>query len=138
MTSHSVTSFTIVFDGGSRGNPGPAYGSFFVQPWQTPEGTITRLKLGRGTNNEAEYWTLQAALRDLLAFLDGRQQAPREVAVEIRGDSLLVIQQLAGRWKAKDPRMRSLRDETLGLLRAFGRVKLTHQPREKSVAILGH
>ncbi len=63
MMATRQNSYTIVFDGGSLGNPGSAYGSFRIRPWQTPSGKITRLKLGRGTNNEAEYWTLQAALR---------------------------------------------------------------------------
>ena len=58
--------------------------------------------------------------------------------MEVRGDSQLVLRQLGGEWKAKNARMRRLRDETLALLRAFGEVKLIHQPREESVAVLGH
>jgi ribonuclease HI len=138
MTSRTRLSFAIVFDGGSRGNPGPAYGSFRIRPWRTSAGEITRLKLGQGTNNEAEYWTLQAAVRTLLAFLAGKEQDPSQVSLEIRGDSQLVIRQVAGDWKAKDARMKQLRDETLALLDGFGSVKLIHQPREKSVAVLGH
>ncbi len=138
MSAGRPQTYIIVFDGGSRGNPGPAYGSFRIRPWQTPAGKITRIKFGQGTNNEAEYWTLQAALRGLLSFLEGRDQDPAKVAVEIRGDSQLVIRQLTGEWKAKDPRMKHLRDETRGLLKTFGKAKLVHQPRQDSVAILGH
>lgn len=134
----SLAAYSIVFDGGSRGNPGDAYGSFRVRPWQSSAGKITRLNLGHGTNNEAEYWTLQAALRDLLSFLEGADQDPGEVSLEIRGDSLLVIRQLEGRWKAKNSRMKRLRDETLALLRLFGKVSFIHQPREETVAVLGH
>jgi ribonuclease HI len=138
MTPAKEDVYVIVFDGGSHGNPGPAYGSYHIRPWRTPEGKITRLKLGRGTNNEAEYWTLQAAVRGLLSFLEGRNQDPADAAVEIRGDSQLVIRQLTGEWKAKNPRMKQLRDDTLALLKTIGSVKLVHHPREKSVAILGH
>ena len=138
MTAGHSQSYAIVFDGGSRGNPGPAYGSYRIRPWQSREGKITRLKFGRGTNNEAEYWTLQAALRGLLSFLDGREDDPAHVNLEIRGDSQLVIRQLSGQWKAKNPRMRRLRDETQGLLKSFGKVHLVHHPREESVSVLGH
>jgi ribonuclease HI len=138
MSASSGGEYVLVFDGGSRGNPGPAYGSFHIRPWQSPEGKTTRVELGLGTNNEAEYWSLQAGLRGLLAFLEGARRDPKQVALEIRGDSQLVISQLAGRWKAKNPRMKRLRDETLDLLKAFGQVELVHQPREETVSLLGH
>jgi hypothetical protein len=56
----------------------------------------------------------------------------------VRGDSALVIQQVLGAWKAKDERMRALRDETRGLLRRFARWRLVQQPRDDSVRVLGH
>jgi ribonuclease HI len=130
--------FLIVFDGGSKGNPGPAYGSFFIQPWRDQEGVTERLNFGAGTNNEAEYLTLIASLRFLLAFLAGSQESPQNVSVEIQGDSQLVLRQVKKAWKAKDQRMRALRDEVLQLLERFGRVKLTEQPRKKIVERLGH
>ena len=130
--------FVITFDGGSKGNPGPAYGSFHIKPWSDPEGTTERLSFGDGTNNEAEYLSLIAALRFLLAFLAGRSQDPNEATVEIRGDSQLILRQVKKQWKAKDKRMRALRDEALQLLDRFGRVVVTEQPREKIVEILGH
>src|SRR3712207_7739911 len=39
--------------------------------------------------------------------------------LEVRGDSALVLQQVLGAWKAKDDRMRALRDEARALLRRF-------------------
>lgn len=138
MNASHALSYAIVFDGGSRGNPGAAYGSYRIRPWRSKDGKITRLTFGHGTNNEAEYWTLQAALRGLLSFLDGRGDEPAQVSVDIRGDLQLVICQLSGQWKAKDLRMKRLRDETRGLLKSFGKVKLIHQPREESVSVLGH
>jgi ribonuclease HI len=60
------------------------------------------------------------------------------VKLEIRGDSQLVLRQLDGAWKAKEPRMRELRDETQSLLEVFSSVKLVHQDRSRSVAIFGH
>jgi ribonuclease HI len=58
--------------------------------------------------------------------------------VEIRGDSALVINQLQGRWKAKEARMAERRDRGRELLRRFGSVTLKAQPRAESVKVLGH
>jgi ribonuclease HI len=87
------------------------------------------------TNNEAEYHTLLAALRDVLKQLGGRAGA---TSVEVRGDSQLVIAQVLGNWKAKDERMRGLRDEVRHLLRQFKHHRLKTQPRAESVRALGH
>ena len=58
--------YTIIFDGGSRGNPGEGYGSYELRT--RAERQIERLTFGdHVTNNEAEYRTLIAALRDVLA-----------------------------------------------------------------------
>lgn len=130
--------YTLVFDGGSHGNPGRSYGSFHIRPWGSKPAQLTRVEFGQGTNNEAEYWTLQSALRALRAYLDGAGVPLSEVTLEVRGDSQLVIFQIDGRWKAKDSRMRALRDETRGLLKGFGEVVLRHHGRSESVKLLGH
>ena len=97
-----------------------------------------RLRFGRGTNNEAEYRSLIAGLELLLALLTEAGNAAAEVRLEVRGDSQLVIRQLEGSGKAKEPRMRRLRDRALNLLRRFASVRLTDQDRSRSLAVLGH
>ena len=58
-------------------------------------------RLGTATNNVAEY-------RALIAGLElAREHAPG-AAVEVRMDSKLVIEQMAGRWKIKHADMRPL------------------------------
>ncbi len=129
----------LVFDGGSRGNPGWGYGSYAVQRVSDGAQRLERLDLGDGyTNNEAEYDTLIAALQDLIHRLEEVGRDPGEFALEVRGDSTLVLNQLEGTWKAKEPRMRQRRDQCRRLLSRFGAVKLTAQPREESVRVLGH
>ncbi len=131
--------YLLVFDGGSRGNPGWGYGSYVIV--RVPDGRrqLKRLELGDGyTNNEAEYDTLIAALHDLIQRIEKAGRRPDEFTVEIRGDSALVISQLQGKWKAKELRMRERRDRCLHLLQRFGGVELKTQPREASVQILGH
>ncbi len=127
--------YLIVFDGGSQGNPGAGYGSYAIFEG-THAGEVTRLSFPDPmTNNEAEYHTLRAALDDLLQRL-GAQAS--EVSLEVRGDSQLIIEQVLGRWKAKDERMRALRDEVRRRLNQFKRHRLAQQPREDSVRVLGH
>jgi ribonuclease HI len=129
----------LVFDGGSRGNPGWGYGSYAIQRVSDGAQRLERLDLGGGyTNNEAEYDTLITALQDLIHRLEVSGRDPGEFALEVRGDSALVLNQLEGTWKAKEPRMRQRRDQCRPLLGRFGAVKLIAQPREESVRVLGH
>jgi ribonuclease HI len=133
-------SLRLTFDGGSRGNPGPAYGSYRVHGAGAAEPlqAMRRLRFGRGTNNEAEYWTLLDGLRWILAEAQQRRMRPAEWELHVQGDSLLVIRQLQGTWKAREARMRTLRDEASLLLANFGKVRLQHRPRRHSVAEFGH
>jgi ribonuclease HI len=131
--------YILTFDGGSRGNPGLGYGSYAIRRVRDGAERLERLELGDGyTNNEAEYDTLIAALHDLISRIEDGGRQPQEFAVEVRGDSALVINQLQGQWKAKEPRMRERRDRCLPLLQRFLGVHLKLQPREESVRILGH
>lgn len=131
--------YVLVFDGGSKGNPGPGYGSYAITRTRDGARRLERIEFGDGyTSNEAEYDTLIAALRDLIGRIEGAGRQPRDYAVEVRGDSALVIYQLQGRWKVKEPRMRDRWEQASRLLQWFGAVELKTQPREESVRILGH
>jgi len=131
--------YLLVFDGGSKGNPGPGYGSYAITRTKDGAQRLERLDLGDNyTNNEAEYDTLIAALADLIGCIEEAGRQPQEFAIEVRGDSALVIHQLQGKWKVREPRMQDRRDKCFRLLRRFGAVELRTQPREESVRILGH
>lgn len=97
-----------------------------------------RLAFPHGTNNEAEYWSLLAGLRWALEEAGRRGLRPQAFELQVVGDSLLVIRQLQGKWKARDPRMRGFRDEAMQLLERFGEVHLLHRPRRGSIAEFGH
>lgn len=89
-------------DGGSRGNPGDAAFGAVVISAITGEVIAERADyLGIATNNVAEYSGLVAGLT-VVAELN-----PAGL-VEVRMDSRLVVEQMAGRWKIKHPDMRSL------------------------------
>lgn len=131
--------YILVFDGGSKGNPGLGYGSYAVTRVQDGARRLKRLQFGDGyTSNEAEYDTLITALQDMVTRIEAAGRQPGEFSLEVRGDSALVLNQLQGKWKAREPRMRERRDRCLFLLRHFDAVQLKAQPREESVRILGH
>lgn len=131
--------YILVFDGGSRGNPGWGYGSYAITRVLDGAQRLERLQLGDGyTSNEAEYDTLIAALHDLLQRIEQAGRQPQEFSLEVRGDSALVINQVLGTWKAQEPRMKERRDRCRRLLTRFGAVQLKAQPREESVRLLGH
>jgi ribonuclease HI len=130
--------FVLIFDGGSRGNPGAAYGSYRLQRSGHAPLPICRLTFEHGTNNEAEYKALLAGLCGLETVLAQSGMRPADVALEVRGDSRLVLEQLRGTWKVKNIRLASLHREAEGLLVVFGEVRLVHQDRRRSVKVLGH
>jgi ribonuclease HI len=128
----------IIFDGGSKGNPGIGYGSYALR-WPGQAQQIVQLQFGDGvTNNEAEYDTLAAALEAVLKRLRELKADPMTARVEIRGDSQLVINQVLGEWKCTEERMRQRRDRVRSFLREFGSWEILYHPRENNVRILGH
>jgi len=129
--------YVIVFDGGSEGNPGRGYGSYAILTRDRRE--VKRLTFGDDmTNNEAEYATLLHALDDVQGRIERASHLPEEFTVEVCGDSALVLKQISGEWRAKDERMRQLRDSARRALQRFKANRITLQSREKSVELLGH
>jgi ribonuclease HI len=130
--------YTIVFDGGSLGNPGRGYGSFAIQG---PAGydvheQLDFAQLGdRVTNNEAEYLTLIGALDRLARDLG---DDVTRTHVSIRGDSQLVINQLLGAWKVRKDELKPLHYRASELLNRFARFDVAWQPRAQTVKVLGH
>jgi ribonuclease HI len=134
-----MADYTIVFDGGSRGNPGQGYGSYALT--RNQDGKLRRRRLRFGdqvTSNQAEYQALIAALEDLIGTVLKAGRSPKDFSVEIRGDSRLVLRQLDGSWKTKSLNLMPLRDRAEELLAELGSYELTWQPREESVKVLGH
>jgi probable phosphoglycerate mutase len=113
-------------DGGSRGNPGPAAYGAVLRDADTGDVIAQRAEtIGIATNNVAEYSGLIAGL-ELVA-----EHAP-EADVEVRMDSKLVIEQMAGRWKVKHPDMVPLATRASRLAPAG--VEWTWVPRERNKA----
>jgi len=110
-------------DGGARGNPGPA--GFGVHVVAADSGApVAGLYgfLGVATNNIAEY----AAL---LALLEHAQTLAPPV-LEVRSDSLLLVRQMIGAFKVKDPKLQVLHAAARRLAARLPRVTYVHVPRE--------
>ncbi|MBA3533407.1 MAG: ribonuclease HI family protein [Ardenticatenales bacterium] len=135
----STPDYLIIWDGGSKGNPGLGYGSYQLTSVKNGKSRIEKLEFpGQMTNNEAEYETLIGALDTLARKIRERGRDPAQYHLDLRGDSLLVINQILGKWKAKDERMAAYRDRVRQLLKQFGAYTIRHHDRRHSVAALGH
>ena len=131
--------FAIVSDGGSLdhgvGNHG--YGSYQLSNRDGRRQTV-RLDLGTATNNEAEYRTLIAALKDLIGRITKAGKSPAKYSVVVQTDSQLLVGQLTQGWQVKAANLRSLVDEARSLVQTFGRCDLVKVPRDEIVRVLGH
>jgi ribonuclease HI len=81
--------------------------------------------IGVATNNVAEY---TAALRGL-----ERANELGATEVVLRSDSRLLIEQLAGRFKVKNPALQRLHSDVRSVASAFERVTYEHVRRERNV-----
>jgi ribonuclease HI len=115
---------TAYFDGGARSNPGPAgYGVHIVDD----QGAVLAElhgSLGVSTNNIAEYSGLIAALKWAVDH-DVRR-------ITIKGDSLLIIEQMRGNYKVKNEGLKPLHLQARMLVMQIGDVKFEHVRREQN------
>jgi ribonuclease H / adenosylcobalamin/alpha-ribazole phosphatase len=128
MTDHKTAPDRVIVeaDGGSRGNPGPAAYGALVRDGATGE-VLAQVgqTLGIATNNVAEY-------SGLIAGLELADEIAPDASIEVRMDSKLVIEQMAGRWKIRHPDLRPLaiRAQSLAPLGT----EWTWVPREQNAA----
>jgi ribonuclease HI len=112
-------------DGGARGNPGPAAIAAVVQG---PDGEVIDERgerIGRATNNVAEYKALLLGIE--------RAAALGASEVELVGDSELIVRQVKGEYKVKDAGLRELHAQVKAALRPFERWSIRHVRREHNV-----
>jgi ribonuclease HI len=114
----------VACDGAARGNPGPAGIGVVL----SDEAGRTLATLGRGigpaTNNVAEYRACLEGLR--LAAEHGARR------VLVRSDSRLLVEQLSGRFRVKNPTLIRLHEEVRRLASGFDQVAFEHVPREEN------
>ena len=115
---------TAYFDGGARSNPGPAgYGVYIVDDHGAMIAELSG-SLGNTTNNIAEYNGLIAALQWAIDH-DLKQ-------IAIKGDSLLIIEQMRGNYKVKNEGLKPLYLKARMLVMQIGDVSFEHVRRERN------
>ncbi len=110
------------FDGAARGNPGPAGAGAVLFRQGLPVWRRAQ-PLGERTNNEAEYLALKLLMEEMASL--GLKNP------EIRGDSRLVICQMSGQWKIKEPRLQKLAEPLKALAQELG-ARFRWVPREQN------
>jgi ribonuclease HI len=118
----------VYCDGGSRGNPGPsAIGAVVSDPATSPPRVLATVSetIGVTTNNVAEYQACIAGLRAAIPY--------HARCVRLRADSLLMIRQLRGEFRVRQPHLVPLHAEARKLLQAYEEVDLQHVPREQNI-----
>lgn len=114
-------------DGGARGNPGPAAIGVVIS-----DGTKIIKEYGKtigtATNNIAEYQAVVSALETLAKDL----KDPKQTDILIRADSELIVKQLKGEYKVKEPNLAKEFLKVHNLKHSFKSVSYLHVFREQN------
>jgi len=120
----------IYIDGGSRANPGPsALGVVFA----AKSGKVIKeysQYLGKATNNQAEYQALIFALKKAKALF-GKAKV-KKISFIINSDSELLVNQMKGEYKIKEPGIQKLFLEAWNLTIDFGIIDFVLIPRQEN------
>lgn len=115
----------IYTDGGARNNPGPAGAGAVI----LKDGAVVaevKQYLGEQTNNWAEYEAVALALQE------AKRLGLSGLPLEVRMDSKLVVEQIMGNWKIKEPTLKPQAAKVHAHLADFPQYRFVHIPREKN------
>jgi ribonuclease HI len=124
--------YLLQFDGAADPNPGKGSGAYvlFGPPEKEGDWLVRNVieegfkYLSHSTNNEAEYTGLILGLEKALEH--------NVEAIKIEGDSMLVVNQVLGHWRVKEPRLVKYHSRAVELLARFKQRTITHIPRENN------
>lgn len=116
----------IYCDGASRGNPGPASIGVIAFRDKENQDTVFTISeaIGRETNNVAEWTALLFALQKC------RELSEKSVLVHL--DSELVVKQMKGEYKTKNPELLKIKQQIDSFKSDFLSLEFQHVPREKN------
>ena len=112
-------------DGASRGNPGPAAIGAVIKDGQGRVLARISKRIGRTTNNQAEYRAVIAALEEAVRL--------GVAGVEIKSDSELVVEQINGRYRVKNPGLKPLYRQVKELQSSFQSCTIANIPRRQNM-----
>jgi len=114
-------------DGSCEPNPGPGSCAFILRDAEGRQVRADGFYLGPDcTNNTAEF---EAVIRAAQIAIEHQASSLR-----ILSDSRLAVMILTGRWKAKQPHLKELRQQALGVLDGIPQWTIEWVPRERNVA----
>lgn len=116
--------YSLFTDGGSRGNPGPAAIGGRILDSDSNEICVFSESIGVSTNNIAEYSALIKGLNMALKY--------NISSITCYLDSELVVKQLNGIYKVKDPNMKILSDQVNLIVKKFQKVQIRHILRNEN------
>lgn len=117
---------TIYTDGGARGNPGPAGAGAAIYKGEKEIGSVSKF-LGTQTNNWAEYEALVLALETARSLVG----SPVTAQVTVKMDSELIVKQMRGEYKVKDPGLKKQNERVrMLILESFPKIEFVHVRRE--------
>lgn len=116
--------YTLQFDGATNPNPGPmGVGAVLYDSNGTEVASCCNF-VGDGTNNQSEYLAVIAGLKLALS--------KNVSALNVQGDSKLVINQIDGAWQCSKPELQALLKEVLALKSQFELVSFSWIPRSEN------
>lgn len=126
ITGMTISELIIHADGASRGNPGPAAAAVVAYDTEGTELASRAKRLGKATNNVAEYSACILALELAADF-----GVPK---VTVRMDSELVVKQMKGEYKIRNENLAVLAGKARELAAEFGKCVWEHVPRAGNAA----
>jgi ribonuclease HI len=117
-------SLIVHVDGGARGNPGPAGAGVVIADDAGRKIFEGAFFLGTQTNNTAEYLALLHALERI-----GRNAGQ---TITVHSDSELLVRQLTGEYRVKNPRLAELHGQVQIALLKVSRWTVRHIAREQN------
>ena len=116
--------FLIHSDGASRGNPGEAGAGAVISDSRGRTLKEVKCSLGLASNNVAEYQALILALEKALEL------GARSATVFL--DSELVVRQIRGEYRVREPHLKELHQKALELLNQLSQYSILYIPREEN------
>ena len=116
--------YTLMFDGGSRGNPGVCGSGFVIYEGEIQKWQGYKKVSEKNTNNFAEYMGI------ILGMAFSIEKDIKNL--HVKGDSLLVVNQLLGKWKVNSPNLKPLYKNATELMKEFNVLTISHVKRDKN------
>jgi len=119
-----IKRLVIFTDGAAVPNPGPAAIGAIIKDEQGKLLARISQRIGRATNNQAEYRAIIAALEKAVSL--GAKH------VEVNSDSELVVKQINGKYRVKKATLKPLYQEVKKLQSRLEGFTITHIPRQQN------